>query len=78
MVREDENTWTGTLGCRRIYVKRISEDELRHWTTDGWFTLIRWLEVNDFALTLKRFSQGWLMPRYGGPLYKAAATLQSN
>ena len=41
MVREDENTWGGTLGCRRIYVKRISEDELRHWTTDGWFTLTR-------------------------------------
>ena len=42
MVREDENTWAGTLACRRIYVKRVAEDELRHWTTDGWLTLTRW------------------------------------
>ena len=42
MVREDENTWAGTLACRRIYVKRVAEDELRHWTTDGYFTLTRW------------------------------------
>lgn len=41
MEREDENTWAGTLGCRRIYVKKVGEDELRHWTTDGWFTLVR-------------------------------------
>merc|ERR1719458_2243175 len=41
MVREDENTWAGTLACRRIYVKRVAENELRHWTTDGWLTLTR-------------------------------------
>ena len=42
MVREDENTWGGSLGCRRVYVRRVAEDELKHWTTDGWFTLTRY------------------------------------
>jgi len=41
MVREDENTWAGTLGCQRIHVKRVAEDELKHWTTQGWLTLTR-------------------------------------
>ena len=56
MVREDENTWAGTLGCQRIHVKRVAEDELKHWTTQGWLTLTRWLKENNLYITLKRFS----------------------
>ena len=41
MMKKDENKWVGNLGCKRISITRISDNELEHWTTDGAFILTR-------------------------------------
>lgn len=41
MVKVAENRWEGTLGCKKISIERVGDNELAHLTTDGFFTLTR-------------------------------------
>ena len=41
MKKVGEGKWQGTSGCKTISITKISDDELSHLTTDGYFTLTR-------------------------------------
>ena len=41
MKKINENKWQGTYGCKTVSITRISDNELSHRTTDGYFTLTR-------------------------------------
>merc|ERR1711988_275598 len=41
MVKVGQNEWRGTLGCKPISLTVVSERQLSHLTTDGYFTLSR-------------------------------------
>merc|ERR1711977_702683 len=41
MVKVTQNEWRGTLGCKPISLTVVSDRQLSHFTTDGYFTLTR-------------------------------------
>jgi len=41
MIKVAENEWRGTLGCKPIALTVVSDQQLSHLTTDGYFTLTR-------------------------------------
>ena len=41
MKKVEDNKWEGTLGCKTVSLTIISDTELSHLTTDGYFTLTR-------------------------------------
>merc|ERR1712070_646363 len=41
MVKEADNVWRGTLACKPISLTVVSENQLEHLTTDGYFVLTR-------------------------------------
>mmetsp|Transcript_45379 Transcript_45379/g.113782 ORF Transcript_45379/g.113782 Transcript_45379/m.113782 type:complete len:116 (+) Transcript_45379:122-469(+) len=41
MKQAEPGKWEGSLGWKKISLTRVSDTELRHWTTDGPFVLRR-------------------------------------
>lgn len=41
MQKDGPGGWSGTKGCKPIFLKKVSEHELRHMTTDGMMTMLR-------------------------------------
>jgi hypothetical protein len=41
MEKKQDGVWEGQLGCTTISITVVSDGELKHLTTDGYFTLTR-------------------------------------